>query len=136
MIGADVEITKATSSFGPTGVDLTTAAALTSALGSAHVLASFEQPESQVLRVTAPDFLLEVPHPAFTSWREESMLRVVADGSDRSEAFPACDAYQLMVEAVSSRHGGDDAWVLPLTTSLETALVLDQIRERTAPPSH
>ncbi|MEI7779843.1 MAG: Gfo/Idh/MocA family oxidoreductase [Actinomycetes bacterium] len=136
VIGADVTVTEANASFGPTGVDLTTSAVLTSTLGSAHVLASFEQPESQVLRVAAPDFLLEVPHPAFTSWREESMLRVVAEGSDRSEAFPECDAYQLMVEAVSSRHGGDDAWVLPLSSSWETARVLDQIRERTAPASH
>ena len=134
VIGADVEITGAAANFGQTGVDLTTSALLSSASGTAQVLASFEQAESQILRITATDFLLETTHPAFTSWREESMLRVVADGSDHRETFPACDAYQLMVEAVSGRREGGEEWVLPLATSWEVAQVLDQIRERTARP--
>jgi hypothetical protein len=35
------------------------------------------------------------------------------------------DAYQLMVEAMSARIAGRDAWLLPLSESRATAAVLD-----------
>ena len=57
--------------------------------------------------------------------------RGVVDGDgDRSEEFDACDPYLLMVESVSSRIRGGDDWVLPLSTSLEVARTLDDVRER------
>jgi hypothetical protein len=51
----------------------------------------------------------------------------VEDGKEREEQFDACDPYQLMVEAVSARIRGEDAWVLPLSTSEAVAAALDAI---------
>ena len=44
--------------------------------------------------------------PAFTTWRDGATLEL-SDG-DRSwtETFPACDAYQLMVETVAKQVAG------------------------------
>lgn len=128
-LGDDVAVTAAEQSIGPTGVDLTTSAALASPRGVARVTGSFEQDESQGWVVTAPGLVVDAPHPAFTSWREASALRVVEDGVERVETFDACDAYRLMVEAVSTRAAGGDAWVLPLSASLSVARTLDEITE-------
>jgi hypothetical protein len=73
-----------------------------------------------------------VPHPAFTSWREESVLRIVEDGVERVETFAPCDAYLLMVEAVSAAIRGEDAWTLPLSTSLAVARAVDQVARQAA----
>jgi hypothetical protein len=82
--------------------------------------------------MTAPGLTVEVPHPAFTSWREASSLRVVEDGIERDESFEPCDAYGLMVQAVSARILGEDAWVLPLSTSLAVAGVVDEVARLSA----
>jgi D-xylose 1-dehydrogenase (NADP+, D-xylono-1,5-lactone-forming) len=126
-LGDDATVSGAEQHIGSTGVDLTTTATLASDRGRARILASFEQPESQGWTVTAPGLALELPHPAFTSWREASTLRVVERGIERVEEFDACDAYQLMIEAVSARARGDDAWVLPLETSLAVARAVDLV---------
>ena len=98
-------------------MDLTTSAVLTHANGSATITASFERPEAQGLTIEAPGLSVEFGGQAFTTWREPCVLRVVQDGDAREEEFAACDPYQLMVEAVSARIRGEDAWVLPLDTS-------------------
>lgn len=131
-LGAGTTVVAADSTRGGTGVDLTTTAELGSPRGTARVTASFERPESQGVTATAPGFALEVPHPAFTAWREPSTLRVVESGQARTEEFEACDPYLLMVDAVSRRVRGADDWVLPLETSLEVARVLDDVREKAA----
>jgi predicted dehydrogenase len=125
--GESVEVTEVSRSIGPTGVDLTTEARLAHPNGSAQVLASFERPESQGWVVTAPGLEVELMGQAFTTWRSECSLRVVEDGRERVEHFPARDPYQLMVEAVSDRVRGQEAWILPLETSREVAGVLDRI---------
>ena len=117
---------------GPTGVDLTTAAVLTHANGSATITASFERPEAQGLTIEAPGLSVEFGGQAFTTWREPCVLRVVQDGAAREEEFAACDPYQLMVEAVSARIRGEDAWVLPLDTSEAVASTLDVIASTAA----
>jgi predicted dehydrogenase len=132
-LGDDVEVTAAASTFAPSGVDLTTTAELASSRGTARVTASFERDEWQGFAVTAPAFSLEVPHPAFTAWREATTLTVVDGGSRREERFDACDPYLLMVEAVSARIRGGSDWVLPLTTSLHVARTMDAVRERARP---
>ena len=43
-------------------------------------------------------------------------------------AVPAADAYQVMVQELSSVLSGGPGWVLPLEQSRETAACLDQIR--------
>ena len=112
---------------GPTGVDLTTSAVLTHANGSARVTASFERPEAQGLTIAAPGLSVEFGGQAFTTWREPCVLRLVDDGGAHEEVFPACDPYQLMIEAVSARIRGEDAWVLALETSAAVAATLDAI---------
>lgn len=126
-LGDDVTVSAAEQRLGPTGVDLTTTATLVSARGRADITGSFERPESQGLIVRAPGLELELPHPAFTSWRETSDLRVVEGGVERVETFDPCDAYRLMVESVSARVAGEDAWVLPLSTSHAVARTVDAV---------
>jgi D-xylose 1-dehydrogenase (NADP+, D-xylono-1,5-lactone-forming) len=133
-LGDDVTVPTAQQRVGPTGVDLTTTATLLSQRGRAEVTGSFERPESQGCTITAPDLLIDLPHPAFTSWRETASLRVVESGVERVEVFEPCDAYQLMVEALSARILGRDAWVLPLATSLSVAQAVDRV-SRTAQSS-
>ncbi len=131
-LGHDVTVVDATRDLGASGVDLTTTATLSSGRGRASVLGSFVQPESQGWTMTAPGLTVELPHPAFTSWREASSLRVVEDGIERDESFEPCDAYGLMVEAVSARILGEEAWVLPLSTSLAVAGVVDEVARLSA----
>ena len=126
-LGDDVPVLTADQRLGPTGVDLTTTAVLGGGESRAEVTASFEMPESQGVRITTADLTVELPDPAFTSWRTPSVLTVVQDGVAREETFATCDAYRLMVEAVGARAAGQDAWVLPLTTSTTIATVLDEI---------
>ena len=122
-----VDIASVARHIGPTGVDLTTSAVLTHANGSATITASFERPEAQGLTIEAPGLSVEFGGQAFTTWREPCVLRVVEDGVAREEEFAACDPYQLMIEAVSARVRGEDAWVLPLATSAHVAATLDAI---------
>ncbi|HEX6889025.1 MAG TPA: hypothetical protein VF143_13040, partial [Candidatus Nanopelagicales bacterium] len=124
---APVQVRSVERHLGPTGVDLTTGAVLAHANGSASVTASFERPESQGLTIDAPGLSIALGGQAFTSWREPSVLRVVADGRASQEQFAACDPYQLMLEAVSARIRGEEAWVLPLSTSAAVAATLDAI---------
>ncbi len=128
-LGDDATVSAAEQHTGPTGVDLSTSATLLSSRGRAEITASFERPESQGWTVTAPGLELELPNPAFTSWRQASTLRVLENGVERVESFDTCDAYRLMVEAISARAVGDDAWVLPLQTSLAVALAVDGVTQ-------
>ncbi|MCU0262194.1 MAG: Gfo/Idh/MocA family oxidoreductase [Candidatus Nanopelagicales bacterium] len=132
--GPGVDVVAVERHSGPTGVDLTTVAGLAHPNGTARVTASFERPEAQGLTIEAPGLSVEFGGQAFTTWREPCVLRIVQDGVAREERFDACDPYQLMVEAVSARIRGEDAWVLPLDTSQAVAATLDAIAA-TAPPS-
>ena len=131
-LGPDVAVEAAQASTGPTGVDLTISSALRSPVGTAEIRGSFQEPESQGWHVEAPGLVLDVPHPAFTSWREPSSLVVTRDGAELTETFGSCDAYRLMVDAVSDRVAGGDAWVLPVSESLAVARAVDLVREAAA----
>jgi predicted dehydrogenase len=127
-LGADaLDVVSVQRHVGPTGVDLTTSAVLSHPNGAASVTASFERPEDQGLTIEAPGLSVEFGGQAFTTWRQPCTMRVVEDGIEREEHFAACDPYQLMVEAVSARIRGEDAWVLPLATSQSVAAALDSI---------
>jgi predicted dehydrogenase len=117
------------------GVDLTTSTTLLHAHGRAEVKVSFEEAAAQRLAFTSPTLSLRCGDdsgndPAFTSWHAPSTLTVTRDGETVVEEFPACDPYRLMVEAVSARVRGDDAWVLPLSESVRVAMALDLIAGR------
>ncbi|MFZ0159846.1 MAG: Gfo/Idh/MocA family oxidoreductase, partial [Kineosporiaceae bacterium] len=62
-----VDVSRVERHLGPTGVDLTTAAVLTHANGSATITASFERPEAQGLTIEAPGLSVEFAGQAFTT---------------------------------------------------------------------
>ena len=126
-LGDDVRVVTAEQHVSGSGVDLTTTAVLESPRGRAELTGSFEQDEAQGWTVTAEGFELTLDHPAFTSWHEQSTLRVRQESEDRVEPFAACDPYRLMVEEVSRSIQGDEGWVLPHSTSLAVARVSDAV---------
>jgi len=83
---------------------------------------SFVSPEKQFTMITGTKSRIEFTKgAAFTSWKESSSLQI----DDHTEVFPATDAYQLMIEAVSAKISGEDVWVLPIQESLDVALLMD-----------
>lgn len=86
---------------------------------------SFIAPEKQFIKITGNNGVIEfIKGAAFTSWNESSALRV----GDHTEEFPPVDAYQLMMESVSSCISGGDNWILPIQESLDVVRVLDLVR--------
>ena len=127
-LGADaLEVAEVERQVGPSGIDLTTTAVLSHARGTATVTGSFDRPESQGITVQAPGLSVEFVGQAFTTWHEPCALRIVEDGVERHEQFAACDPYRLMVEAMSARIRGGEAWLLPLSESAVVAATLDAI---------
>lgn len=131
-VASPVSIESAASSIGPSGVDLTTEViALIDDTFRATTLCSFEQDESQRLIVQGSlDTAAMGAGQSFTSWREASTLLV----GGREESFAPVDAYQLMVEQMSARIQGDEAWVVPINESIKVAEILDAIRAITRDP--
>jgi D-xylose 1-dehydrogenase (NADP+, D-xylono-1,5-lactone-forming) len=121
----DVTLEKVERNRTPSGIDLTTS--VTAHIGDATTaiaLASFEQPEHQRMIVVGSEATARLePQAAFTTWREPSSLRM----GDMAEEFVSVDAYQLMVESLSNRINGADAWVVPIEQSLAVANVMDRV---------
>lgn len=85
---------------------------------------SFIAPEKQFAKITGTDGTIKFTKGAtFTSWKESSALTI----SGVTEEFEPVDAYQLMIEAVSAKIGGQEAWVLPIQESLDIAHLIDAI---------
>jgi xylose dehydrogenase (NAD/NADP) len=110
-----------------TGADLSTEISaevqLANTLLKLSALSSFVTPEKQFAKITGTNSIIEFTKgAAFTSWKESSSLQI----GDHTEVFPATDAYQLMIEAVSAKISGEDTWVLPIQESLDVALLLDE----------
>lgn len=83
---------------------------------------SFIAPEKQFVKIKGTQSTIEfTKDSAFTSWKQASALQI----GDHTEEFAPTDAYQLMIEAVSAKIGGQDDWVLPIQESLDVALLLD-----------
>ena len=121
----EATVTQVMREHGSTGVDLTTRAeALIDGSVAASLLCSFDQAERQSLVVTGSSGTAAMAEgAAFTTWREVSRL----DVAGRIETFPAVDAFEVMVDAVSAASRGEDAWVVPLDDSLRAAQILDRI---------
>ena len=119
-------IEKCEANIGPTGIDLTTRWRLRVGETSlAEGVASFEEPENQSLFVQGKNGSAELlGDQAFTSWKATSALRL----GNAVEEFAAVDPYQLMIENFGKSVRGEVGWVLPLSTSLWVAKVVDQLR--------
>jgi predicted dehydrogenase len=112
------------------GVDLTTDVTLASASTEVRLHASIVEPEHQSLIIAADAVTVEWGDPSFTSWRTESLLSLSDAANTWQEHFPPCDAYQVMVEAVSSAILGDpDAYLPGTRASLMSAALLDRITD-------
>jgi D-xylose 1-dehydrogenase (NADP+, D-xylono-1,5-lactone-forming) len=124
--GADVRDVVARARLGPTGVDLATEAVLSFAAGDAEIRAGISEPPRQWLVISGDRGEIELPASSYTSWKDDETVLLVSDGAGtRRLPVPAVDAYQLMVEEVSSVVAGGAGWTLPLTESRATAAVLD-----------
>jgi predicted dehydrogenase len=117
-----------------TGADLSTTIlaevklANTSLKLSAH--SSFVAPEKQFAKITGTKSAIEFTKGSpFTTWKEDSSLQI----GNHTEVFPATDAYQLMIEAVSAKISGEDVWVLPIQESLDVVLLMDEAQAFNGP---
>jgi predicted dehydrogenase len=129
-----LEVVDAACDLGSTGIDVTTVATLAAGTGRAAVRSSFVQPPHQRLRVSTPAGSVELVDQPFTSLRTGSVLRIAGAaagaGGGHEERFEPTDPYRLMVEAVSARVRGGDAYVVPVEESVAVAGTLDAIRIR------
>jgi predicted dehydrogenase len=119
----------------PRGVDLRTRAELSAASGAqTQVTASLIDPEHQVLVVTGDTAAAEYGSPAFTSWQAPATLHLIQGDRAWSETFPSCDAYELMVSAVSRRISGDhDSFVVSEDESVRCMSLIDLVRDAERP---
>lgn len=112
---------------GPSGVDLDARVSLRWSSGAtADARAGIAVDAGQWLVIRGDRGVVEVPDAPFTSWRDDATELAVTDGTG-AHRFPvrAADAYQLMVEEVSSVLRGGPGWLLPVQESRLTAAVLD-----------
>ena len=124
--GAPVREVAARQQVGPTGVDLVTEAVLTFDDGDAEIRAGISEPPTQWLVITGEGGEIELRDAPFTSWANDETELLVSDGSGTERSrFPGVDAYRVMVEEVSSVIDGGAGWVVPLSESRATAVVLD-----------
>ncbi len=115
---------------GPTGVDLETTAILDWEGATAELRVGIDDGEGQWLVVSGEHGEIELRDAPYTSWKRPSELLVSNGAGTERLQVPAVDAYQVMVEQVSSVIEGGPGWVLPVEESLQTAAVLDRIRAR------
>ncbi len=122
-----MQIQQLTRNLSQSGVDLTTRFTAQFPNGvQVNALSSFELPAKQHVVITGTAGSIEfVDGQAFTTWKEVSSLKV----NGVTEEFEKVDAYQLMVEAFSSKLQGGGDWVVPLSESLACAKALDQISQ-------
>ena len=119
------------------GVDLTTESAFAvaaggQATGPAEVLASFERPEHQSLRIEAEGGIVEFTGgDAFTSYRATSTLEIGSGDAVRVEEFAPVDAYGVMIEHVSRAARGEPSW---LPERAWSAVVAEAIADALAHP--
>jgi predicted dehydrogenase len=117
-----------------TRTDLRTSARLAAVDGAhANVVASFVDPEQQHLTVRGAALSLTWGPPAFTTWRDAATLELSDGERSWTESFPVCDAYQLMVAAVSRRIRGDaDVYVVDEVETLRCMELIDLVSSAAA----
>jgi predicted dehydrogenase len=120
---ATLEITSARRHLNEHGADLTTEMTLAWGAGtSAGITASFEQPETESMRLTFErGEISSLDNEAYASWRQPARIKI----NDETLTFEATDAYRLMFEAMSSRIRGGNDWVLSPAESIKVAELVD-----------
>jgi len=109
---------------GSSGVDLTTEFEVRLGGATCRGLASFERAARQSLVVEASKATMRtLEGESFTARGIPTTLQI----GSTTERFPAADAFQTMVEAVSDRIAGGDSWVLEPKDSIRAARILDEI---------
>jgi xylose dehydrogenase (NAD/NADP) len=131
--GLPAEVT-ARSEWGPSGVDVDTRVIASWPGGpEAELRAGILSQASQYLVITGSAGEIELRDRPFTSWRDDATEVWISDGQVTERlGVPACDAYQVMVEEVTSVLQGGPGWVLPLAESRQVAAVLDAARASAA----
>lgn len=111
------------------GTDLRTNATLMSSPDLiAEINSSFVDPEQQAMSIEGSAASITYGSPAVTSWRESATVEISEGSRVWSETFPVCDAYELMVSAVSRRIRGDlDAYVIHPEESMRCMELIDLI---------
>jgi hypothetical protein len=130
-VGGLPDEVSARSTYGPTGVDLTTEAVLDWSSGAeAEVRAGIRGAEGQWLVLTGERGAIELRDAPYTSWTRDDTELWVSDGTGTERVHvPAANAYRSMVEEMSSVLTGGPGWLLPIEESRQTAAVLDAVRE-------
>jgi predicted dehydrogenase len=120
---ADVETV-----IGPTGVDLTTRAALSLGDVPVDIRASFIETAYESLTIEGEHGLLEFTgSDAYTSWLRPSALRVLDRDGERVEHFAPVDPYRLMIENVSNVIRDGSGWLPDPRWSMTVARAMDAI---------
>lgn len=122
--------------FTDTGVDQQTEAILTWDDGrSAETRVSMAEPFKQWLVITGESGEIELPGQPYTETAQPPATSelLLSDGRDTQRLqIPAANAYQIMVEEVSSALHGGPGWLLPLARSRATAVLIDACRTSAA----
>ena len=92
---------------------------------TAEVKASMDEPFRQWLVITGDAGELELPGMPYGVKADPTELLVSDGRSTQRLPFPAVNAYQLMVEEVSSVIRGGPGWLLPVEQSRDTAVLID-----------
>jgi predicted dehydrogenase len=109
-----------------TGVDEQSEAILTWDDGrSAEVRLSMAEPFRQWLVITGESGEIELPGRPYTEKSEPSELLLSTGRNTERLSIPAANAYQIMVEEVSSAVRGGPGWLLPVERSRATAVLID-----------
>jgi xylose dehydrogenase (NAD/NADP) len=125
---AEIEVGGVEVVHGPTGVDLTTQAAITLGGIPVDIRASFIETGFESLTLEGTHGVLEFTgSDAYTSWLQPSALRVRDRDGERVEHFPPVDPYRLMVEHVSAALRGQDSWLPDPAWSITVADAMDAI---------
>jgi predicted dehydrogenase len=129
--GSDPVSIEATQVMASSGVDATTAAAVTWSGGrTARIRCSFIEAEQQRLRITGDLGELRLDDAAFTGGTSATTIHhVTVDGAERLIHVEAGDPYVRMLDAFSAAVRGTAAWPRPVERSAAMLGLLDRIRQ-------
>jgi xylose dehydrogenase (NAD/NADP) len=132
--GAEPVAVAASVTWGPTGVDATTAARCDWGDGrTASLLASFEMPDRQVVEITGTDARLTVDDRAHTGGTGATSIELVhRDGGRESLRVSDDDPYEAMVAAFAAAVRGVAPWPRPAVDVLASLRLLERIRSSAA----